>query len=432
MMHPSPSIDDQNSELAQLREVLAPKPHSDVETLRNMLESDERLSKRLAEVMPKIFNPQDKDNKKLPHSMQSSVLDSLSFACAAEPKRVAQVLSPALLPAINHAIAQTLLDFRASVDEMIRNYLSPKGLLWRFQSWRTGESFSKIARHNTASFGIEAVVFVHKQTKELVYTQYTNSDIELLLRKHDVLFKTECIQLASTATITESGAQVTAHKIRLHTEDLRIYAAHGAWLTMLVMYWGEAPTGFTEQMVSILHRAHSQNHHELSTRRFGNEQMTSLTMPANVLVKVAGSADSGVKINKPIGFMIFAGLILAALSVYVWQQWQWNTERKVLEQYLAKQPSWVSNHIQRQNDTWQVQGMLDQQLLTAKQISDAWLQHSGSAHALQIQATPYASLDNQAILQRAHKLLSPPQGIGLVVENGVLTAQGTLKASDKN
>ena len=67
-------------------------------------------------------------------------------------------------PAIRKAIAETLAGLVASINSTIEHSLSPHGLRWRLEAWRTGVPYAQIVLKHALIYRVEQVFLIHAET----------------------------------------------------------------------------------------------------------------------------------------------------------------------------------------------------------------------------------------------------------------------------
>jgi hypothetical protein len=423
------------SALDQIRSVLLDKSLLDVDDIKQALNDDKRFEERVGQVLPSILNPIDRNNKKLAFQLQGSLIDSLNIAGQTQPKRLAASLAPAIGPAITSAITQALAEFRSTLDAAMQNYLSPRGLMWRFQSWRTGESFSRIAQRNTQSFGLDSVILVHKGAQDIVYEKHQNADIALLAEKNALHLHPRWLKLAQPATITDSIHRIESTEVKLSDDTLQVLVAHGAWLSLICPSWGSVPDAAKQHMLSTLQSLHKDYAEELRNHKLGSDNLAGLGMSAQSLLlplknqsglsTTAGKKTGGFSFWKLLGLLLLAGLAYLG-----WQRYQTHTEEIALRSALAAQPGVIVQSLEKQQGQWQVKALADPDGFAVAAFNKTLLANNPQLKPALFELQPYLSLQPDAILTRAKAQLQAPAGLSLTVgKDRVLAVSGNADSS---
>ncbi len=113
------------------------------------------------------------------------VLDkAFQTSIAQNPSQISNVMFPVMGPAIRKSVAASLRDMVQSLNQVLEQSLSLRGLVWRFKAWRAGVSYGRYVMSQTLRYQVEQVFLVHKETGLLLHSianeQAESNDPELV------------------------------------------------------------------------------------------------------------------------------------------------------------------------------------------------------------------------------------------------------------
>ena len=402
----------------------------DLKRLREIearLADHDRLVLQMSLALPEITAHSDKASSKLSYALRDPVVKSIALASRATPDALGQALAPVMGPAIANAITKSLRDFRVGMETVFTNTLTPKGLGWRFKSWRTGMPVTRIAMRETMSFQAEHVLLASKRSgKVLAHTMAANAagDTSDTDAKQHIQLVT---RLALQPTITKSAAEVQQEKIG----DRLLLTAHGPWAVVSAVVWGSVPAGYCEMLRTTLEKIEREFAQELkhSQNAAGDTFSASIPTLETLLAeqfrdarKTAAVKDSGTDTGawKFVAWLAFFAALIWALYSFIEHR-----QRNALERALAAQPAAVVTQITGWFNHWTVHGLTDPSAFDASTVlRDAKLKDD----QVRYQTKSFISVEPAIILARAKAKLNPPPDVKLTLQgNRLLLGEGTAQ-----
>jgi hypothetical protein len=77
---------------------------------------------------------------------------------------VVDALFPVIGPAIRKAIAEYLRTFVEGMNSALEASLTPRGLRWRFESWRTGTPYAMVVLRHTLRFKLDHLFLIERDS----------------------------------------------------------------------------------------------------------------------------------------------------------------------------------------------------------------------------------------------------------------------------
>ncbi len=144
--------------------------------LETDLKDTEKRTAEIAKSLPDaIRRASEQDGTKteisdaeLAESLQIPVTRCIQQSISQDAKALADTLFPIMGPAIRRAINESIKEFLQSVNAAVEQSLSIKGMLWRFEALRTGQSFTDVLLQKTLVYRVEQVFLVHKESGLLI------------------------------------------------------------------------------------------------------------------------------------------------------------------------------------------------------------------------------------------------------------------------
>jgi len=159
--------------LAQLRAILLGPDREAWETMRQRLDNPARRAEDVAGVLAEAVRL--RSDAKLRRALQPLLEDALQRSVQSNPKMLADALFPIFGKAIRRAITAELDGMLQSLSQMLEQSVSLRSLRWRWESLRTGKSYSEIVILRSLLFRVEQVFLIHRASGLLLEHVATSS-----------------------------------------------------------------------------------------------------------------------------------------------------------------------------------------------------------------------------------------------------------------
>jgi outer membrane protein OmpA-like peptidoglycan-associated protein len=169
----SQRYDPSAEELAELRELLLGAERRRLRELERRLDEAGITREELAELLPEAIALRTGRDRQLARALAPTVEGAISESVRRNPREIATAIFPVLGPAIRKAIAETLAGLVASINRTIEHSLSPRGLRWRLEAWRTGVPYAQIVLKHALVYRVEQVFLIHADTGLLLSHAWT-------------------------------------------------------------------------------------------------------------------------------------------------------------------------------------------------------------------------------------------------------------------
>lgn len=423
---PAPASADGNGdvsvrELAELRDLLFGAERRHLDELRRRLDTFEVTPEELAEKLPQAIAQRGARDHQLAIALAPTVESAISESVRRNPREIATAIFPVLGPSIRKAIAETMAGLVNTINRAIEHSLSPRGIRWRVESWRTGVPFAQIVIRHALVYRVEQVFLVHAETGLLLahVPEETADDADLISGMLTAIadFVNDSFEPKQTGELRAFAAG-----------DLSVLVETGPQAYIAAVVRGQPPESLPLKLQTTLEAIHLQWSNPL-TAFDGDASPFATTRPLlEECVETVLSTDrranevSTRTFTRALRWAIPALLVVAAL-------WWWATlgGRRWNEALtrLEAEPGIAVIRSERSGGRWHLTGMRDP-LATDPAVILA----SRGIDTTDVVARwePYVSTEPSLVLARAQRVLAPPGGVTLTLENGVLVASGHAPA----
>lgn len=156
-------FDPSAQELAELRELILGPERRRLRELERRVETG-ATPEELAELLPEAIALRARRDRQLARALAPTVESAIGESVRRNPREIASAIFPVLGPAIRKAIAETLAGLVASINSTIEHSLSPRGLRWRLEAWRTGVPYARIVLKHALVYRVEQAFLIHAET----------------------------------------------------------------------------------------------------------------------------------------------------------------------------------------------------------------------------------------------------------------------------
>jgi OOP family OmpA-OmpF porin len=405
-------------ELTELRELLVGAERRQIDELRRRLDTAELTPEELAEKLPQAIVQRAARDRQLAIALAPTVENAISESVRRNPQEIATAIFPVLGPSIRKAIAETMSGLVNTINRAIEHSLSPQGIRWRIESWRTGVPFAQIVMRHALVYRVEQVFLVHAETGLMLehVPEDSSGDADLI-----------------SGMLTAIGDFVNDSFEPRQTGELRAFAAGD--LTVLVetgpqayiaaVVRGQPPDTLPLKLQTTLERIHLQWSNPLASF---NGDATAFATTQPLLEECIETVLATDRAARQKGLRQFAWAIPVVLVIALVSWWtsrgvrQWNAALARLE----TEPGIVVIRSNRENGKWQLTGMRDP---LARNPSLLLASRGVDTNDVVAHWQPYVSTEPALLLARARRVLTSPDDVTLSVNGDTLVGAGRAPAS---
>lgn len=401
----------------ELRRLLVGKEQQHLRELQDRFDRFEVTADAVGDVLAEAITDTAARNTQLARALTPTIESALTESVHRNPNPLADAIYPTLGPAIRKAISQALAGFSETLNRAIDHSLSPRGLRWRFESWRTGVPYAHIVLRDSLVYQVEQIFLIHGETGLLLAhsvaedAQSTEGDL------------VSGMLTAIRDFVADSFASADDGGLRRFTVGERVVLAEaGPHMVIAAVVQGHPPASLVERLQQILETLHTQHRRHL--REFnGDDAPFSAATPMleDCLDRVLSTDQPESRSNAPRiawALVAVAALVLVVLSYRSLTRWNQATS------LLAAEPGIVLLDADRGWRRSMLSGLRDP--LSAEPA--ALLAGTGINWArVDERWQPYLSLEPEIVVRRARQVTAAPDTVTLTIEEGVLRASGTAE-----
>lgn len=147
---------------------------------------------------------------------------------------------------VRKSVTAFLREFLDKTNELLENSLTIKGLLWRYNAWRSGVSFSQYVVSQTFTYKVEQVLLIHSETGILLNsvthdTDSTESELVSAMLTAINDFVADSFQRPDTEQAEEQNLEV------IKTAGLTLVIKRGPTLFLVAAVKGNIPQELSNQ-----------------------------------------------------------------------------------------------------------------------------------------------------------------------------------------
>ena len=394
-----------------LRQLLVGREISELSRVTHLLGEAEQFADAVGGVLPSA-------TARAPHvqlgeALAPAVERAVQRSIQKSPGTLTDILYPVFLPAIRKSIGEKIDQTFQSLNETLRHIFTWHGLKWRFESWRTGASFSEVVLKHSLVYRVEHVFLINRKSGLLIAhvtaDNATSEDPQLI---SSMLSAIQDFVKDSFHEKEQSGLDT------IRFGELRLWSEVGPFATLVAVIRGNPPEELHEIVRDVLLRIHDE--YALALEQFDgdNSQLVGIETRLQTCVDMK-QEDS----QQGFPWLVVAAVLLVSIPAAVWLFLSWQSGQRwhAYVSRLEAQPGIIVAQQTARGGQFYVSGLRDplatdpQSLLSGTQVDPAQV-HS--------QWQFYQSLEPEFVLKRLTASLAPPGSVLLSIVEGRIVAEG--------
>lgn len=415
---PTDQVPPDGESMAELRTLLLGPTEAQVAEIYERLTDPLRQIEEVSRVLPEAVHVRSRQDDEVTKALLPSVEQAINISVKKDPQVLVDAIFPVMGPAIRRAIAAALSSMTQSLNQTLSYSLSPRGLKWRLEAFRTGKSFAEVVMLHTLRYRVEQVFLIHRETGLLL--QHVVAESGGTVQDADMV--SGMLTAIQDFARDSFNAEQSEHLENFQVGELTVWVEQGPLAILAGVIRGTAPQELRAAFQNALEKIHLRYHGELSDFSGDAEVFESARPILEDCLDSQFNDDAATQKRKPTLLLVIASVIIAALLALAFfylrnaRRWESYVER------LKNQPGIVVTETGTRDGKYFVRGLLDplavdpQTLLPPAQLDPA---------KVSTQWEPYQALTPAFVWTRAKALLRPPDTITLKLdEGGVLSAEG--------
>jgi len=402
-------------ELDQLRELLLGQDYQVLLELKQQLDNPERFSQRLAGVISEALSLRIARDASVASVLAPTIERALSESVERDPKQLADALYPVMGPAIRKSINEVLSQTLQTFNQLLEESLSVRSLLWRFDAWRTGRSYSEVVLMKTLVYQVEQVFLIHRETglllQHVVSEKATTKDPDMVSG-----MLTAIQDFVNDSFEVQGGDSLSTLKLG----DLTVHVEQGPYAVLAAVVRGNPPASFPVLLRDTQEDIHRQMSHSLQRFSGDSEPFLRIRPLLERCLILQTQREQEGRHTPWLLYLLLAG-ILAGLGWWGYQSYQERQQWQAALEHLEAEPGIVVTGLQKQAGTYRIEGLRDPLARAPEQVLRESSGHLPPAHYA---FSSYVSVDEPLVRVRLMQILEPPAGVVLGYADGHLQVTG--------
>lgn len=407
---------DRSTELATVRRILVGEERRRIDDLEAELEARQLTAAELAEHLPEAIALRGARDRQIGRALAPVVETALRESIHRNPREIATAIFPVLGPAIRKAIAETMSALVRSINNAVEHSLTPQGIRWRLESWRTGVPYAQVVIRHALVYRVEQAFLIHAETG-LLLEHATAAGLSVPDADLISGMLTAIQDFVRDSFRPDEGAMLRTFTVGEHT--VQVEAGPLAVLALVIR--GQAPESVLRRQQDVLETIHVQFAGQLEEFS-GDASAFQAAHPLleECLETVVDTTSGRQRRLTWMGWAIPVALVFLLLFVLAARSRE-RFERAVA--VLDAEPGLVVLAANRSSGSWQVRGLRDPLARSPEQaLAGAGL----DPRRLSARWEPYVSLDSAIVAGRARRALGIPAATTLTLAGDTLTIAGDV------
>ncbi|MER9950753.1 OmpA family protein [Mesorhizobium sp. M0047] len=394
-----------------LRQLLVSREISELSRVTHLLDEPEQLAAAVGDVLSSAAARAP--HAQLGEALAPAVERAVQRSIQKSPRTLTDILYPVFLPAIRKSIGEKIDQTFQSLNETLRHIFTWHGLKWRFESWRTGASFSEVVLKHSLIYRVEHVFLINRNSGLLIAhvtaDNATSEDPQLI---SSMLSAIQDFVKDSFNEKEQSGLDT------IRFGDLRLWSEVGPFATLVSVIRGNPPEELHEIVRDVLLRIHDECSQALEQFDGDSSQLAGIEAQLQTCVELKQEES-----NQGFPWLVVAAALLILIPAGGWffLSWQSGQRWQAYVSRLETQPGIIVAEQKIRGGQFYIAGLRDplgadpQSLLSGTQVDPARV-HS--------QWQLYQSLEPEFVLKRLTASLYPPVTVRLSIVNDRIVAEG--------
>jgi outer membrane protein OmpA-like peptidoglycan-associated protein len=400
--------------LAELRHLILGDMEPDVAEIKQRLDDGHIRAGEISQVLPEAIIIGSSRDDNLATAITPAVDKAIRASIKGNLKTFADALFPVMGPAIRKAIAEALRGMLQSLNEVMDKSFSWQGVKWRLESLKTRKPFSEIVMLHSLVYRVEQVFLIHKNTG--------------LMLAHVVREETDVQDADMVSSMLTAIRDFVADSFKVQESDgleairvgeLSVWIEQGPKAVLAVVIRGNAPQNLGNVLKETLENIHL--HYGSLLESFEGETAPFESLRPNLDACLVSQYQPTKKKTSPLLVGALA-LVLGAAFFLIGLAFNNHLKWKHLKDDLGRQEGILVTATETDDGKYVVRGLKDEFAIDP----EALVKQAGiDPEDVIFQWTPYQALSEGIVLERAKKVLNPPDTVSLSLKKGVLSAEGT-------
>ncbi len=401
-------------QLEQLRKILLGQEMQAMQAFARNWQDEKQQQEQLSKIISEAIALRSARDTSLAQVLSPTLEAVLERSIEQYPHKMANAIYPVMGPAIRKSINETLSQILENLNQLLEQSLSARILLWRFDAWRSGRSYSEVVLMKTLLYQVEQVFLIHRETGLLL--QHVLSPKAISCDPDMVSGMLTAIQdFVRDSFSVKEGEGLNS----LRLGELTVLIEQGSRAVLAAVVRGNPPAGVRTHLIATLEAI--QGHLRMELKHFSGD--SSPFERARFLLEECLIEQRQKRKRNPWFAYLFLMLTGGGLAywgiTHYWQHCQWQSVLKVLK----AEPGLVITKVGKQSGIYQIEGLRDPLARSPERVVASLAE--AKPLTMSFAMRPYLSMDEAMVLQRAQHFLQVPDSVKLnLLPDGLLQVSG--------
>ncbi len=410
------------SDLDRLRHLLLNDEHEALARAQQRIDELEKTHRELADLLPGLVSAAPREP--MSRALATPVAAALGNAVHENRASIVDALFPVIGPIIRKAIAEALRGLMSDLNQVLEHGLSPRGIRWRMEAWRSGVPFAQIVLKHSLRYQIDHVFLIERDSG-LVLHRESSPGLPDLDADAIAGMLTAIGQFVRDSVGRDAGDSLEAARVGEHV----LWLLDGPRASLACFIKGVPPNSLRIVLGDRLELIHAQ-WSESSDESAPSDSTLAASLDPVDLVAASAALDNadGAPRKGPArwSLLIILLLLLLGLGWHFLRNERWNERVAGLRAELVAHPGFLLTRIESR--PWKkltVVGLID---ADAKPLQPLLDQTDLGDIKATLDTRGFLATDDAIVLKRARRLLQTPAHIELTVVDGVLDVRGQAES----
>lgn len=398
-----------------------PEPRGDLEALRRLLlkPEQERLERldtpqewveQVAEALPEAIVRRAQSDRAVQQALAPVLEESFTLLVQRNPKMLAEILFPIILPAIRRAVVGMFASLVQGFSQTLDRAVSPHGLRWRLEAVTTGKPFGEVVLSHTLLYRVEQVLLIQRESGLLLSWVVAEG-----VTPQDGAMVSAMLTAIGDFVRDSFDSQADLNTVNFGERTLVVEDAEQAVLAAVVR--GSPPYALKDRLQDVLSEVGLRFARAIALYDGDAKPLEPVKPLLNGLLESEYRAPA--RQPPPYGLLALTALVLLGLGLWGWNSYRANRDWNAYLDRLRTTPGIVLTDASRR---YGVRGLRDP-------LSDdpAKLTEGLNLPRLQTRFQPYQSLEPEIVLRRIKARLGPNFSLKLDLRGDLLTVTGPVE-----
>ncbi len=410
------------SDLERLKSLLLAPERESLQQLGARIEAVEAIQANLPRDLPALLEraQQLSPPGRLGRAIVEPVADALGEAVSRRRQSIVDALFPVIMPAIRRAIAEYLRTLSSDINRLLESSLTPRGIGWRIQSWRSGVPYAEMALKHSLRYRVDYLLLIQRETG-LVLDRERATDLPEL-DGDAVAGMLTAIGDFVRDSVADDSESLSSATVGEHL----LWVLEGPHAKLAAFIRGVPPSSLKLELQARLEALHLRFGDQLAldpAQLIGLPEIRDALTPDDLR---SSEGSNGATVERPPSIRLLwiaAVLLLIVLATWAVASWRWQQR---LDAAHARLSDWPGLHLVSMRSRLWRSVEIDVLIDPMARSPLPWLREQVfSGQSVNLNSRGYLATDAEIASRRLRAVLQAPESIAIDVSG----AQARLSGS---